>query len=76
MSRAYQISFRVDLVMAEEIKRAADREDLRIADLVRKIFRHAYVQYVELGSLHALKESTIDRPGYSSRNPSIVKKKK
>ncbi len=56
MNRHRQISFRVDSELGKKIDKAAKIEELKIADLVRKIFSHAWKRYERAGSLHTLRK--------------------
>ena len=46
-----QISFKVEDELAKEIERAADREDLKVADFVRKVFKYGMFKYRTAGRL-------------------------
>jgi hypothetical protein len=54
-TKSKQVSFRVRDELSAHIQDAAVREDLKTADLVRKIFSWAFDKYQEAGSLHALR---------------------
>jgi hypothetical protein len=57
-SKPKQISFRADSDMGAQVDAAAEREELSVADFVRKIFRFGFREYQGAGSLHALKLRT------------------
>jgi hypothetical protein len=62
-----QISFRAGPELAGRVERAADYEDLSVADFVRKVFRIGFERYEELGSLHALRTATAPAAHKSKR---------
>jgi hypothetical protein len=66
-TRTDQLSFRVDQTLMNRLDKAAVTEDLKRADLARKIFAWAWKQYEQAGSLHALRE---ERVGAQSRRVS------
>lgn len=79
-----QISFRVDDDLATRVDDAAEREELPVADFVRKIFRMGFERYEMLGSLHALRDgasgavkrqTAIERAGYQAAKESRGKHK-
>jgi hypothetical protein len=46
-----QLSFKVEDELAKEVEAAADREDLRVADFVRKVFKYGFFKYRAAGRL-------------------------
>jgi hypothetical protein len=50
-----QVSFRVKLPVARQIRRGAESEDLALADFVRKVFMVGMREYQRAGSLHAIR---------------------
>jgi uncharacterized protein (DUF1778 family) len=44
-SKGTSISFRLEDDVAEVVQKAADREDLTLADFVRKVFRYGFHRY-------------------------------
>ena len=46
-----QLSFKVEDELAKEVEQAADREDLRVADFVRKVFKYGMFRYRAAGRL-------------------------
>jgi hypothetical protein len=54
-SKSRQISFREKIDLFAQVQEAAEREDLHLADFVRKIFRLSFRAYNVVGSLHAFR---------------------
>jgi hypothetical protein len=53
--KSRQISFREKEALSELIEQAAKKEDLALADFVRKVFRYGFREYETAGSLYALR---------------------
>jgi hypothetical protein len=60
-----QLSFKVTDELAKEVDQLADREDLRVADFVRKVFKYGMFKYRAAGRLWPLQqemeEATVAR---------------
>jgi hypothetical protein len=54
-TRTDQLSFRIDRDVMDRLDKASIVEDLKRADLARKIFAWAFRAYESAGSLHALR---------------------
>ncbi len=58
-TKSKRLSFRVDVRMRNRLRKAAKAEDLKTADLARKLMRWGILQYERVGSLHALRRMKI-----------------
>ena len=56
-----QISFRVDDELNDQMAKAADVEELAVADFVRKVFKWAFAEYQKAGSLYTLRQHIVAR---------------
>ncbi len=52
-----QVAFREEPETMKLVAAAALREEIPVADFVRKLFRFAWHHYQEVGSLHALRQA-------------------
>jgi hypothetical protein len=51
-----QVSFREEEELVAKVLEAANREELPVADFVRKLFRLAFRRYQDAGSLYSLRK--------------------
>lgn len=69
-TRTDQLSFRVDRDLLERLDEACSVEDLKRADLARKIFAWAFGEFERAGSLHALRTGRRAGDGQERRTRS------
>jgi hypothetical protein len=60
MEKRNQLSFRVEEDFSDAVEAAASTEDLAVADFVRKLFKLAFAEYQQIGSLHAMRAKAIE----------------